>query len=177
MKVEFSTEIYLDARITGSISPYIPARINCSIENSYPAEGGELEDLEVILTLEDKSVRYITDKLPQQTLDRIEKECYDQIDEDFNGTIDFETQIDIPIEVYADVEGPTKLVRKGKNIYNSAWDNPFDDDPYIKVQYMVILTKCHGNKEFDITDDLPLQTIEDIEYNCIQEAYPENTDD
>lgn len=36
----------VEVDLSATISRYVPARVNCSIENSHPAEGGELEDVE-----------------------------------------------------------------------------------------------------------------------------------
>lgn len=53
MSYNFSVEFKVNTHlllVKGMTSPVIKAKTNCANEDSTPAEGGELEDLEVFLT-------------------------------------------------------------------------------------------------------------------------------
>jgi hypothetical protein len=39
--------------VSASVSAYVPARTNCRVDDSYPAEGGEVEDIAITLNGED----------------------------------------------------------------------------------------------------------------------------
>ena len=87
-KKQFSTTLtinYLEVEVSGTAVPYTPARINCPIEDSYPAEGGYSEDVCVQLTREVKDketgkmkTEYldITDWIPKSNLDELSDEIY-----------------------------------------------------------------------------------------------------
>lgn len=44
---EVEDGVELPVRVFGNRTPYCPAKTNCADEDSVPAEGGELEDLQV----------------------------------------------------------------------------------------------------------------------------------
>jgi len=51
--------------IAFNATPFVPARTNCSVENSHPAEGGDIEDLAIFHQEEVKGKPPILREVPE----------------------------------------------------------------------------------------------------------------
>jgi hypothetical protein len=72
-----------DLRIRGNVSPFIPARIHGPPENCSPAEGGEVEIVEV--WDETRHEKFDADDLTEDDLERAEDALRAQADDDEPG--------------------------------------------------------------------------------------------
>ena len=70
---KFGTKDEYTCDCTGRCVPYIPAKIDCLPEDSYPAEGGYVEDLEVFIGKE-----CINDYLTEDKLSYIEDDMMNE---------------------------------------------------------------------------------------------------